>query len=65
MTDQMIAPIETIIADVAILRQVTWQMAPEETDRLVSELILEGQAITSLLNDLIALSEKDSENKQQ
>lgn len=59
MTDQMLAPIETLVSDVAALREKNWQMEPKETARLVSDVLEQGLTVTSLLDHYIEVSEKE------
>jgi HAMP domain-containing protein len=65
MTDQMIAHIETLIANVTILREKSWKMEPYETALLVEDILDQGHAVTLLMDHLISVSQKKTNVKEQ
>ena len=58
MSNQIMAPVNTIYSNVLTISKSYGDLNDEETNRLVDEIQLRGEKITELLNQLIADSEK-------
>ena len=60
MSDQMIAPVVSIVDDVNLLHEHQLNVAPEKAGPAVSDIQKQGMRVTELLNDLLTMSNDKS-----
>jgi signal transduction histidine kinase len=58
MSDQMKAPVSSILQSVRSISQHGSELTDEDTNKIVDDIMLRGEKVTALLNQLIADSEK-------
>jgi K+-sensing histidine kinase KdpD len=58
MSDQMKAPVKSILQSVKTISQHGSELTDEDIDKMVDDIIQRGEKVTALLNQLIADAEK-------
>ena len=59
MSNQMMTPVSDIFSDVKVIQECYDRLTREETNELADEILLNGEKITALLNQLIVDSKKE------